>query len=166
MESEQRHIEVECPSGRRRGGSGQPDLRGGQQLCGCTGDSGSRVVLGKGMSTAAAHGRVGCDLRPCPTPSTTSAGRLSGRRSSARRKSTAKLQGKIEKAKIMAEKSKHHMVKLKKTWCCTACRQHVTADALQQFVDTPCETTFATADEIVDVKDGSVMGKAGYIRHT
>eukprot|EP00959_Pyramimonas_sp_CCMP1952_P178631 3733735-Pyramimonas_sp.AAC.1 len=65
---------------------------------------------------------------------------------------------KIDKTNVMAEKSKHDMVKLKKKWSCTACRHYVTADARQEFVDAPCETTVVTASEIVDVKGDCVMG--------
>ncbi|CAK0817287.1 unnamed protein product [Prorocentrum cordatum] len=60
----------------------------------------------------------------------------------------------------MAEKSKHDMVKLKNKWSCTACRQSVTADALLELVDTQCDTTFATANVIVDVKGDRRMGNA------
>ncbi|CAK0822544.1 unnamed protein product [Prorocentrum cordatum] len=76
----------------------------------------------------------------------------------AERPPTAKPKVKTNNATVMAEKSKHDTVKLKNKWFCTACWQYVTADALQELVDTQCETTFVIANEIVDVKGDRVMG--------
>eukprot|EP00959_Pyramimonas_sp_CCMP1952_P310546 6499148-Pyramimonas_sp.AAC.1 len=62
----------------------------------------------------------------------------------------------------MAEKSQRDMVKLKNKLLCTARRQYVAADALQEFADTQCETTFVTANETVDAEGDRAVGSGRF----
>ncbi|CAK0803616.1 unnamed protein product, partial [Prorocentrum cordatum] len=76
----------------------------------------------------------------------------------AERPSTAKPKAKRDRVKEVVDKMKQHdMVRLKNKWFCTACRQYITADALQEFAMTECNATYSTANEIAEVKGDRFM---------
>ncbi|CAK0883367.1 unnamed protein product, partial [Prorocentrum cordatum] len=77
----------------------------------------------------------------------------------AERPTTAKAKAKRDRVKEVVDKMKQHdMVRLKNKWFCTACRQYIAADALQEFASTACNATYSTANEIVEVKGDRFMG--------
>eukprot|EP00959_Pyramimonas_sp_CCMP1952_P392544 8225399-Pyramimonas_sp.AAC.1 len=77
----------------------------------------------------------------------------------AERPSTAKPTVKRDKQQeIIGSAKQYDMVKLKNKWFCTACRQYIAADALQDFATTECNATFNTTNEIVEVKGDRFMG--------